>query len=138
MLLPGDASMHCCREVAESQQASNGNQPALHHACLRAASSIRGCPCRVYSTDVLKKLNGVGSVICGVVKDSLWAQHPPEPGSADEEAAWKDYLSANVRNHARIAHCHFVHIVPHPRGPVKDQVYKGPRVSLSGCLNVPL
>lgn len=115
MLLPGDASMHCCREVAESQQASNGNQPALHHACLRAASSIRGCPCRVYSTDVLKKLNGVGSVICGVVKDSLWAQHPPETGSADEEAAWRDYLSANVRNHAAphctlplCAHCAFV------------------------------
>ena len=60
-------------------------------------SSIRSCPCRVYNTSVLKKLNGVGAVIAGVVQDNLWAKHDPDVASAEEEVAWKEYSEANVR-----------------------------------------
>ena len=93
-----------CREVADAaQNTGHGNQPALHHACLRAMASVRSCPCRVYNDSVLKKLNGVGAVIAGVVQDNLWAKYGPDAASGEEEAAWKDYLKVNVRIAAALA-----------------------------------
>lgn len=89
-----------CRDMSEAikdGRGGNANKDALHHACLRAASSVKACPCRIHSATAFKELNGVGPAIASIVVDNLWVRYPPEPAVESEQDAWKTFLGAHVR-----------------------------------------